>query len=304
MCSLAHGTGDRVGVNTVILLGATSMLGREVARQLELAGMRVLRAGRGADNEIVSDLASTALPKFSYPSRADVLIHCAAAFGDDSEEGITKNLQVNVAGCTHAIAIANGYGVRKIVYSGSVSSSLLGGEAEKSYGFSKAEAERILGWYAQRAGLQFCSLRLSQLWDTEGRCCIHQPWFGRIVAYASHGQILRMPPAEGPRNFIHVSNAARLLIEAARSDLQGVHDACHPEDIDMLALAKGACEIFDAGGTVEIDPGKVSFRRIGFPHGYDIFTKLNMRAPLALPQALTIIRDAGTASLFGPMDVQ
>lgn len=291
-------------MKAVILLGASSMLGREVGRQLASDGVRVIRAGRGADNDIVVDLGSPASLQFSDGLRADVLIHCAAAFGDDSESGIQENLRVNIAGCAHVLTLADRAGVRKIVYAGSVSSSLSGGESERSYSFSKAEAERILGWYANRESLQFCSLRLGQLWDTDGRCCMHQPWFGRIVAYASQGQVLRMPPSDGPRNFMHVADAARLLVHAAKSDYQGVHDACHPENIDMYLLAKGAYTVFGAGGSVEVDPKKTPFRHISFPLARNIFVDLELSAPISLPQGLELILNAGTAHLFGPMDVQ
>lgn len=292
-------------MKTAIILGATSMLGSEIARQLSLSGVTVIRAGRQSDNDIVVDLASAVPPMFLQPVKAEVLIHCAAAFGNDSHEGLLENIRVNIAGCGHAVEIVRQAGVKKVVYAGSVFSyPEFAQDPMGIYGFSKAEAERILGWYAERSGGQFCSLRLSQLWDTEGRCCVHQPWFGRIIAYAASGLTLKLPPANGPRNFMHVSDAASLLIHAAYSNLQGVYAACHPDDVDIFELAKTAYEVFGNGGGVVIDESKSPFRQISFPHDATVFESLGFYPTISLPSGLLLIRDAMTGDHFGPLDVQ
>lgn len=292
-------------MNSVIVLGATSMLGRELVRQLSAKGIEVIRAGRHCDSDIVVDLGSGKPPEFRYDRRADVLIHCAAAFGGDSPEGIRDNLCVNVAGCVQTLEIVRESGVKKIVYAGSVSSdTMLESGPIGSYGFSKAEAERILSWAIVRVGGHFCSLRLTQLWDTEGACCAHQPWFGRIVAYTSRGQSINMPPANGPRNFMHVSDAAQLLIRAAAGTLEDIHPVSYPVDIDLAEFAQVAYQIFGRGGRVIIDPAKIPFRKTNFPREEGIFEALGYQPQISPEQGLMLIRDAGTADRFGPMDVQ
>ncbi|MFJ7565824.1 NAD-dependent epimerase/dehydratase family protein [Herminiimonas sp. NPDC097707] len=293
-------------MKAVVVLGATSMLGREITRQLSNKGVEIISAGRHLDSDIVVNLGSSDAPTFRKSVQAEVLIHCASAFGGDDLDGVKQNLSVNMAGCAQVLDIVQHTGVRKIVYAGSLSSDQLveSGIPLGAYGFSKGEAERILQWGMTKIGGDFCSLRLTQLWDTEGACCTHQPWFGRIVAYASHGLTLKMPTADGPRNFMHVSDAAQLLIRAADSSLAGIRPVSFPVDTDLLEFARQANVVFDRGGSIEIDAAKKPFRKMYFPKDESVFDLLGFHPRISLEDGLTLIRNAGTAEAFGPLDVQ
>ena len=293
-------------MKSVVVLGATSMLGKEIVRQLSAKGIEIIRAGRYPDNDIVVDLGSADAPTFRTLQPADVLIHCASAFGGDNPDGVRENLNVNVAGCAQVLDMVQHTGVRKIVYAGSLSSDPLiePGIPVGAYGFSKGEAERILEWGMAKIGGNFCSLRLTQLWDTEGACCAHQPWFGRIIAYASRGLVLNMPAAEGPRNFMHVSDAAQLLIRAADTSFSGIHPVSFPIDTDLLDFARQANTVFGRGGMIEIDAAKKPFRKMHYPKDETVFDLLGYRPKISLEDGLTLISNAGTAGAFGPLDVQ
>ncbi|MCK9607892.1 MAG: NAD(P)-dependent oxidoreductase [Methylomonas sp.] len=292
-------------MNSVILVGATSMLGLEVARQLLSEGTEVIGAGRQIDSNIRVNLGSDQEPVFQKPYKADVVIHCASAFGVDSPEGLRENLRVNVGGCFQVLEIAREAEAKKIVYAGTgFSDPSFNLDPMGVYGFSKAEAERILDWGITRAGGTFCSLRLPQLWDTDGMCCVHQPWFGRIVAYASRGLSLKMPTSNGVRNFMHVSDAVRLLILASQTDLTGVHTVAHPIDVDLVELARSAYQVFGKGGSVVIDQNKAPFRKVAFPKEDGVYARLGFEPALTTLQGLERIREAGTSDRFGPMDVQ
>lgn len=292
-------------MKSAIIVGSSSMLGRELTRQLINEGIKVITAGRRPDSDIRVDLGADQLPEFGLPYTADVLFHCASAFGADSPEGFRENFRVNVGGCLQTLEIAREAGVNTIVYSGSgFSDPTFNADPMGVYGFSKAEAERILEWGITRTGGTFCSLRLPQLWDTDGLCCAHQPWFGRIVAYASRGQTLKMPSSDGGRNFMHVTDTAQLLIRAAQHDLTGVHPVAYPTDIDLADLARLAYDVFGKGGGVVIDPSKTPFRKVVFPREDGVLMRLGYQPEISLQQGLEMIRDAGTAERFGPMDVQ
>lgn len=290
----------------VVLLGATSMLGREVERQLRASGVEVIRAGRAEGCGVVIDLGSGKPPAFVTQEEADTLIHCAAAFGGDDPVGIRSNFSVNTVGALDTLEIARRMGCRRVVYAGTLSSEavLEPDRPLSSYGMSKLEGERILDWGITNSGGTFCSLRLTQLWDTNGDCCRHQPWFGRIVAYASRGLTLKMPPSDGFRNFLHVSDAARLLIAAAGKSLSGCYPVAHPADIDLHALALEAYTVFARGGQVIVDPHKKPFRKICFPRDFRAFDALGLKPEIDAFHGLCMIRNAGTASHFGPVDVK
>ncbi|WP_409525345.1 NAD-dependent epimerase/dehydratase family protein [Nitrincola sp. MINF-07-Sa-05] len=290
----------------VVVLGASSMLGREVVRQLKSYEIEVIQAGRSADMDIIVSHGSGKSPIFSIQCNADVLIHCTAAFGNDDLEGIRLNIAVNIGSAVDVIEIATKMSINRIVYAGSLSSdpSCEPDKAMSSYGMSKLNCENILNWSTIRRGGSFCSLRLTQLLDTDGDCCRHQPWFGRIVAYASQGLTLRIPASNGTRNFLHISDAARILIAAANSDFSGYIPIIHPINIDLHTLAIEAFTIFGQGGEVVVDPKKTPFRMITFPHDTSMRDILGIKPQLSTVEVLHMIRDAGTACRFGPLDVQ
>lgn len=288
------------------IVGASSMLGVELSRQLLAAGVQVLRIGRGKGCDIVCDLDAIQTIEVDDVREVDVVFHCAAVFADDSAAGQNANGVTNVLGCFNILTLMRQLQCGTCVYAGSLSSTVgVEMQGRSSYGLSKALGEHVLTWglMERQIGGAFCSLRFPQLYDVEGRCCQHQPWFGRIVAYASRGLDLNMPAPGGARNFVHVHDAARLLIQAWRENVTGVWDIVHPESRDYLQIAQCAYTVFGSGGRVEIAQTKQPFRALHWPSGEPAFNRLNMWPEIDIEQGLRMIRNAGHAGSFGPVDV-
>ncbi|WP_343835052.1 NAD(P)-dependent oxidoreductase [Castellaniella ginsengisoli] len=288
------------------IIGANSMLGMELARQLLDAGTQVLRIGRSADCDILYDLDATQVVEVDNVQAVDVIFHCASAFAEDSIAGQKANGMTNVLGCFNVLALMLQLRCGICIYAGSLSSTA-GVEAQgrSSYGLSKALGEQVLAWglMERQVGGVFCSLRFPQLYDVEGRCCRHQPWFGRIVAYASRGMDLHMPAPGGARNFLHVRDAARLLMQAWQEGVSGVWDIVHPESLDYWQIAQCAYGVFGSGGHIEIAQAKQPFRALNLPAGDALFDRLGMWPEISMEQGLKMIRDTGCAGAFGPLDV-
>ena len=106
-------------MKSAIIVGASSMLGRELARQLINDGIEVITAGRRPDSDIRVDLGGEQVPVFSRTYTADVLFHCASAFGGDNPDGLRENFRVKVGGCQQTLEIARETSANKIVYAGS-----------------------------------------------------------------------------------------------------------------------------------------------------------------------------------------
>ena len=289
-------------MKTVAVVGADGMLGREIAAQLRAAGTGVLSVGRRAQHDIRLDLEERA-PSFDPALPAvDAVIHCASSFGGDDLAGCTQNLRVNELGALHLVALAQALRCSTVVYAGSIS-SYPDSAPMTSYGLSKAHAEAWLSWGMARIGGRACSLRLAQLYDAEGACCAHQPWFGRIIAYVSRGLELRLPPPSSPRNFVHVVDAARMMIKAAQQHLEGIWPLCHDEHLQYEEIAQMADDVFGAGASLVIDPRKSPFRPTGFPDASPLFERLADRPRITMREGLSLIRRHGRAAHFGPMDV-
>ena len=293
-------------MRTAAIIGADSMLGRELAAQLALQGINVLSVGRSDHHEIVLDLREPLSNETGSGKSADVVFHCASSFAGDYLAGARVNFLTNTLGCVSVLELMERLDCRQVVYAGSTWSykdSELP-DAISSYGLSKAEGEQILEWGMARQNGDFCSLRFSQLYDSEGLCCAHQPWFGRIVAYASRGLDLRLPPSTGARNFLHVADAANLMILAAIKKTNGYYPVCHYESLDHTQIAEIAYREFDQGGRILIDQGKKPFRPVKYPADQSLFNNLRQAPRITMAQGLAMIHGAGTASRFGPLDVQ
>lgn len=287
------------------IIGADSMLGRAVARQLREQHVTVISIGRASHHDIVLDLVEPPKPELRIDHKADVVFHCAAAFAGDDCGGVRTNLITNTLGCASVLALMVQLECLVCVYAGTVS-SIEGADSTSvsSYGLSKAQGEQILQWGTTRKGGTFCSLRFSQLYDAEGLCCTHQPWFGRIIAYASRGLDLRLPPSLGVRNFVHVDDAARLMIRAWTTGLSGTWPLCHTESMDTEHIAKLAYREFNKGGNIIVDSGKTPFRPFYFPECRPLYDLLQDAPEISMSEGLSMIHRAGHAGHFGPMDVQ
>ena len=291
-------------MNSAIVIGAGSMLGTSLTSRLSADGVRVITAGRSPDADIQLDLATGFFSPVPPDTRADVIFHCAASFADDSQEGIRENYRVNAAGCLWVLELAELAGCKTIIYAGSIfSSATLDHGNYTSYGFSKAQAENLLTWGMDRANGQFCSLRFSQIYDTDGACIHHQPLLGRIIPYAARGLDLNMPASSGLRNFLHLDDAVALMLAAVASRAVGILDIVHPESLEYGEIARKSYAIFSKGGEISIDPGKTPFRPLNFPDGADAFRLLGRKPEIPIDEGIRRIRDQETWSAFGPLDV-
>jgi nucleoside-diphosphate-sugar epimerase len=291
-------------MKTVAVIGMSSMLGSRLASHLSSMGIEVLSIGRQKGTDIYLDLEENVFTKPPGHLSADVIFHCAASFADDSNEGIRKNFRTNATSSLLVLELAEQLKCRSIVYAGTVfSSETLELDTFGYYGFSKSQAEGILAWGMNRLNSKFCSLRFPQIYDTAGACIVHQPWFGRIVAYAARGLDLNMPKSDGLRNFLHVDDAAAIMVEAGRGVANGIYNVVHPESFTFHEIASKAYTIFGRGGRVVIDPKKRPFRPFNFPDGSHAFKNFGITPRISIEEGIVRIRDQNTWSAFGPMDV-
>lgn len=278
------------------------MVGGALMRELRKRGKETITVGRSSDDDVFLDLERPSDNGGRQVERVDVAFLCAAAFGNDEPDGLRANVQVNVGGAERILEWCAGSSVRSLVYAGSVSSSFPASSPDlNSYGLTKRFAEELLAWGMERRDGMFCSLRFPQIYDTEGACCRHQPWFGRIVAYASRGRDLNMPRSLGKRNFLHAEDAATLLIEAAERKISGVYNVVHPVAMSYDEIAEIAYATFGKGGAPKHADGKAPFRHVDFPSGDAPFDA--MIAMRSMADGIAAIRDCKAADAFGPMDV-
>ena len=289
-------------MNTAAVTGANSMLGRCLTVVLQEAGVTVIPVGRHDEAAIRLDLRTGLQSPVDV--RAEWLFHCAASFADDSPEGIRENHVVNTTGCLHLLDLMERLGSRVLISAGTLSSRQgFDPNGINSYSLTKAHGEELMEWWMGQRDRRFCSIRFPQLYDTAGDCVRHQPWFGRAIVYAAQGQDLNLPASDGPRNYLHIEDAARLMLAAATGTAHGVLEVVHPEMVSGDELSGLAYQIFGQGGEACIVPGKTPFRKVDYPDGAEAFGLLGVSPAISLVEGITRIRDANTAQAFGPLDV-
>jgi nucleoside-diphosphate-sugar epimerase len=286
--------------NRVLIIGASSMLGRRLHSYLKMTGCQVFTSGRTGNYDILYDLEDVIIPNIPNGLEVDVVFHCAASFADDSWVGCLQNEKINALSGYIVGEIAAKVGCKHLVYAGSIFSSC---SSMTSYGASKLRGEDILEWSLGRNRIQFNSLRFSQLYDEYGECCKHQHWLGRIVAYAFAGQHLRMPAGAAKRNFLHIKDAVSLMCAAAENNITGRLDVCHPESMTCQEVAQLAYDVFRSGGGYEIASEKQAFRDIFIPETSKSFDSLNYWPQISMKHGLEMIKLSGSPGEFGPMDV-
>jgi len=289
----------------VLIIGASSMLGRRLANYLKKNSFHVWFCGRHDDCDISYDLSDTSMPVIPDGLEAEVVFHCAASFADDSLQGCIENEQVNALSAYVVAEIAASVGCKHLIYAGSIFSYMppLGFVPLTSYGASKQRGENILEWALGRYGIAFTSLRFPQLYDEYGECCRHQPWLGRIIAYAYAGQHLNMPGGDAKRNFMHIDDATRLMHAALEANATGRLEITHPESLACEEIAQMAFDVFDYGGNYEIASEKQPFHEIYIPDASASFTSLACWPEISMRDGLEMIKRQGQPQNFGPMDV-
>ncbi|MBU1309935.1 MAG: NAD(P)-dependent oxidoreductase [Gammaproteobacteria bacterium] len=291
-------------MKTAAVLGASSMLGQALCKQLNGQGVEIIRIGRDDNADIKFDLADDKFNLSHVRHRADVFFHCAASFADDSEQGVAHNLRINAYSAATVARIAVQLGARQFVYAGTLSSATdFDSGRYSSYGLSKALAEQQLLWLLDKFGGQCCVLRFTHLYDTLGCCIQHQPWLGRIVVYAANGQTLNLPEALAIRNFLHVDDAAKMMLKAVAMKAAGVLNALNPQSLTMMAITQMAYQIFNNGGQYLVDASKGPFRALNYPKGEGCWNTLNYIPTITLEQTFSQIKQQGLSEQFGPMDV-
>ncbi len=211
----------------VLVTGSTGFIGWEVARLLAEEGVHprllVRRMQRGIlvsplDAEPVNgDLASPSSLRRAVEG-TDTVIHLAARASFEAYRYVRPSIVDGSANLMDAAAAA---GVKCFVYASSL--LVYGGQKEpidrrtpvgpvSDYGRAKVEAERALQLKARKASIAFCAVRLPHVYGA------------RDAVFERIRRGILLVPGRGLNVYghLHVRDAARVLVEAARQRFEGI----------------------------------------------------------------------------------
>ncbi len=207
----------------VLVTGATSLLGGEIAARLAARGDHVTVFQRGASGlphrEVRGDIAHRAAVDAAVAG-AEVVIHAAAKVG---VVGTWSEYEAaNIAGTEHLLAAARAAGVERFVQISSPSvahagHSLVGEPATQAdpdrarghYSRSKARAE-LLALAADTDGFSVVAVRPHLVWGPGDEQLI-----GRIVDRARQGRLAIIGSGTALIDTTYIDNAADAIVAAA-----------------------------------------------------------------------------------------
>ena len=212
----------------ILVTGACGFIGIEVSRQLAEAGLSPrLMVRRTARRQFLKDIqAETVQADLVIPHSlkmalqgVDTVIHLGARAAFENYRALYPSI---VDGSANLMQAGIEAGVRHFVFAGTLL-AYPGGPSpvnqatpaapQSAYGQAKHHAEIRLEQMARRADVRFVSLRLPHVYGA----------YSLIFDQIRRGRILF--PGRGTNHFahLHVHDAARALIQAACSDLEGIH---------------------------------------------------------------------------------
>lgn len=210
---------------TVLLTGASGLIGRYVHRMLRERGDKVVAIDRIAGDDVLACDLSEVHRLHELGSGADAIIHCGAISGPMvARDNPYLIVQSNIVGTANVLELARVKGMRRVVYCSSVSAfgntpaglDLVPEDVvlkpTSVYGASKAAGEQLLEGYRQQHGVDSVSLRPGWVYGP-GRttdCAIRT-----MIEDAQAGRPTSFPfGRDFYRQYVHVQDVADAILLA------------------------------------------------------------------------------------------
>lgn len=210
---------------TVLLTGASGLIGRYVHRMLRERGDKVVAIDRIAGDDVLACDLSEVHRLHELGSEAAAIIHCGAISGPMvARDNPYLIVQSNIVGTANILELARVKGMRRVVYCSSVSAfgntpaglDLVPEDVvlkpTSVYGASKAAGEQLLEGYRQQHGVDSVSLRPGWVYGP-GRttdCAIRT-----MIEDAQAGRPTSFPfGRDFYRQYVHVQDVADAILLA------------------------------------------------------------------------------------------
>lgn len=274
---------------TVIVVGATGFIGRNLCRAAAERGLRVIGVSRSGDTAVEGCERVIALDGMDRlaPLPADTaLFHVAAARYDATrfQDMQVETLNANAELATRIYAFCAAHGIREVRLASSSGVYPAGvavmddavpldlnappHKGEAFYAWSKRWSEIVATLYAERFGISTVAFRLSNPYgpfdSTDLKAAHVAPAFVmKALSDSPSFELLGNPDAE--RDFIYAGDVADVFLRSL--DWQGrsdVFNLCTGETTSMRVLAETALKAAGADKPIVLagTPGGIAVRRL------------------------------------------
>jgi nucleoside-diphosphate-sugar epimerase len=274
----------------VLIIGATSMIGRALAQRLQEAGVTVTRTGR-QDSDIFLDLTAwNTLPEIS--ESFDVVVHAAADFGGSDDLDIIRSEATNAVGTLAVCALARQVQAQQVVVLSSLSATYQTGDAYFGiYALSKRHGEELARWYCQTHDLGLSILRPAQVYDDNGAGRRHQGLFYAIADQAEAGDQIRFNGTrDALRNLIHIDDLIEIIQRVIQRRLFGDFTCAHPRSVRLSELAKAAYSAYEYNREAQFITERPSLEDLPEITDFRIYDLIDYRPQIDIEEGYIRIR--------------
>ena len=227
----------------ILVTGGAGFIGSNLANVLA-AGNAVTvvddtSLGTPANLDHDVDFVETSVLDDDLPTDIDVLFHLAALSSYAMHEADpVRGARVNVDGFVNTVEQARDDGCETVVYAST--SSIYGSRTEPSpedmpvtvntgYEASKLARERYAEYFANHYGMRLAGMRFFSVYQGYGGAEAHKGEYANVIAqFADDVANGRAPVLYGDgtqtRDFTHVDDIVRGLVQAAEHELNGVYN--------------------------------------------------------------------------------
>jgi UDP-glucose 4-epimerase len=209
----------------VTVFGGSGFLGSHVADALSNAGYRVRLFDlypspyrRPDQTMMVGDLGDFEQVQSAVAGSTIVYNFAAIADIDEANNKPLATAQVNIIGNLHVLEACRLAGVRRFVFASSV---YVYSESGSFYRVSKQASEGFVETYQERYGLNYSILRYGSLYGcrSDGRNGIYR----MLEEAVRNGSITYQGSGEALREYIHVTDAARMSVQILADEFANRH---------------------------------------------------------------------------------
>lgn len=265
------------GAGTVLVIGATGLIGSQTAERLEATGRPVIRASRsGRDADLACDLARPASVVAALESAAPegVLLTAGISSVRAAWDEPAEAFEVNTGGTLHLLEAMRQTARTAhllIASSGSVYGMPAAGQAEpfteedrlrpaSPYAASKTAAEVLCAQYARGHGLAITTARIfNQLGPGQPASQAPSELAREIAlaeARADSRVVLEVGNPGAERDYTDVRDTARALADLAERRAGGVFNVCSGATVSLASVVEGLAGQTSVEVRVEVNPDR------------------------------------------------
>ncbi|MFW9942190.1 MAG: NAD-dependent epimerase/dehydratase family protein [Candidatus Thorarchaeota archaeon] len=221
----------------------------------------------------------------------DIVIHCAAAFFNDSLESIFKNEYVNAIGTYNVCKFALERKCTHFIYISSISAiEHEMNEYYNSYGVSKKHGEDMVQLCCKNRIMNNTILRFSQIYDSDGIAKKHQKLLYTLIEKVKNGEEIIIYGEKNPlRNFIHIDDVKNIIRLTIDTSAYGSFNCVYPHSYSIEDIIHQIASLIDVYPKIKKDVSKDDIKTMYIPDENSFFDIINYYPQINLKDGINRI---------------